>query len=125
MASQELFDDLSNSSRLVVDLEVVRQGVREVISQAFEKAFNPKLVAIEQAIESLRLSLNRYREGSPTLKKISQPHPLRKFEIPSFITSQQPKVKDVQMKEVYASPLVEDVPNVAISIIYYRFKILI
>lgn len=84
MAYQELFDGLLNSSRLVVDLKVVRREVKEAISQPFEKGFNLKLVAIEQTIESFRLSLNRYREGRLTLKKISQPHPLQKLEIPNF-----------------------------------------
>ena len=53
------------------------------------------------------------RERSQSLKQLSLPHLGHQFEIPSLITSQQPEMKDVHMKEVCTSPHVEDLPNVA------------
>lgn len=53
------------------------------------------------------------RERSQSLKQLCLPHLGHQFEIPSLITSQQPEMKDVQIKDVYTSPHVEDLPNVA------------
>lgn len=43
-------------------IEVVRQVANQVALQAIEDAYNSRLVVIEWAIESLKLSLNENRK---------------------------------------------------------------